>query len=44
MFYIDKHFIHEVTSQAFAGIEKRGLKYYFISNKKEREAFDATLA
>lgn len=25
--YIDKHFIHEVTSpQAFAGIEKRGLK------------------
>ena len=27
--YIDKHFIHEVTSpQAFAGIEKRGLKVY----------------
>ncbi|MDQ3845010.1 MAG: aconitase family protein, partial [Bacteroidota bacterium] len=25
--YIDKHFIHEVTSpQAFAGLEKRGLK------------------
>ena len=25
--YIDKHLIHEVTSpQAFAGIEKRGLK------------------
>jgi 3-isopropylmalate/(R)-2-methylmalate dehydratase large subunit len=27
--YIDKHFIHEVTSpQAFAGIEKRGLKVF----------------
>jgi len=27
--YIDKHFIHEVTSpQAFTGIEKRGLKVY----------------
>ena len=27
--YIDKHFIHEVTSpQAFAGIEKRGLKIF----------------
>lgn len=27
--YIDKHFIHEVTSpQAFAGIEKRGLKVW----------------
>ena len=27
--YIDKHFIHEVTSpQAFAGIEKRGLKLF----------------
>ncbi|MDB5191070.1 MAG: isopropylmalate isomerase [Segetibacter sp.] len=27
--YIDKHFIHEVTSpQAFSGIEKRGLKVY----------------
>ena len=27
--YIDKHFIHEVTSpQAFAGIEKRGLKFF----------------
>ena len=26
--YIDKHLIHEVTSpQAFAGIEKRGLKF-----------------
>ena len=29
MLYIDKHFIHEVTSpQAFSGIEKRGLKVY----------------
>jgi 3-isopropylmalate/(R)-2-methylmalate dehydratase large subunit len=27
--YIDKHFIHEVTSpQAFAGVEKRGLKVF----------------
>src|SRR5690349_2318169 len=27
--YIDKHFIHEVTSpQAFAGLEKRGLKVF----------------
>ncbi len=27
--YIDKHFIHEVTSpQAFAGIEKRGMKVF----------------
>src|SRR5665647_714429 len=27
--YIDKHFIHEVTSpQAFAGIEKRGLSFF----------------
>ena len=27
--YIDKHFIHEVTSpQAFNGIEKRGLKVF----------------
>ena len=27
--YIDKHFIHEVTSpQAFAGIDKRGLKLF----------------
>ena len=27
--YIDKHFIHEVTSpQAFGGLEKRGLKVY----------------
>ena len=27
--YIDKHFIHEVTSpQAFAGLEKRGLKLF----------------
>src|SRR6187431_3730055 len=27
--YIDKHFIHEVTSpQAFKGLEKRGLKVY----------------
>jgi 3-isopropylmalate/(R)-2-methylmalate dehydratase large subunit len=27
--YIDKHFIHEVTSpQAFKGIEKRGLKVF----------------
>jgi 3-isopropylmalate/(R)-2-methylmalate dehydratase large subunit len=27
--YIDKHFIHEVTSpQAFAGIEKRGLSVF----------------
>jgi 3-isopropylmalate/(R)-2-methylmalate dehydratase large subunit len=27
--YIDKHFIHEVTSpQAFSGIEKRGLKVF----------------
>ncbi|MDQ3683319.1 MAG: 3-isopropylmalate dehydratase large subunit [Bacteroidota bacterium] len=27
--YVDKHFIHEVTSpQAFAGIEKRGLKVF----------------
>ena len=27
--YIDKHLIHEVTSpQAFAGIEKRGLKIF----------------
>src|SRR5436305_6890834 len=27
--YIDKHFIHEVTSpQAFTGIEKRGLKIF----------------
>ncbi len=29
VFYIDKHFIHEVTSpQAFAGLEKRGLKVF----------------
>ena len=29
MLYIDKHFIHEVTSpQAFNGIEKRGLKVF----------------
>ncbi len=27
--YIDKHFIHEVTSpQAFKGLEKRGLKVF----------------
>src|SRR5215831_6136296 len=27
--YIDKHFIHEVTSpQAFAGLEKRGLQVF----------------
>jgi 3-isopropylmalate/(R)-2-methylmalate dehydratase large subunit len=27
--YIDRHFIHEVTSpQAFSGIEKRGLKVF----------------
>ena len=27
--YIDKHFIHEVTSpQAFGGLEKRGLKVF----------------
>jgi 3-isopropylmalate/(R)-2-methylmalate dehydratase large subunit len=27
--YIDKHLIHEVTSpQAFAGLEKRGIKLY----------------
>ncbi|HYC28376.1 MAG TPA: aconitase family protein, partial [Chitinophagaceae bacterium] len=27
--YIDKHFIHEVTSpQAFAGLDKRGLKVF----------------
>ena len=31
--YIDKHFIHEVTSpQAFAGIEKRGLKVFRPQN------------
>lgn len=29
VFYIDKHFIHEVTSpQAFAGLEKRGLPVF----------------
>lgn len=29
VFYIDKHFIHEVTSpQAFAGLEKRGIKVF----------------
>lgn len=29
VFYIDKHFIHEVTSpQAFKGLEKRGLKVF----------------
>ena len=29
VFYIDKHFIHEVTSpQAFRGLEKRGLKVF----------------
>jgi 3-isopropylmalate/(R)-2-methylmalate dehydratase large subunit len=27
--YIDKHFIHEVTSpQAFAGLENRGLRFF----------------
>jgi 3-isopropylmalate/(R)-2-methylmalate dehydratase large subunit len=27
VFYIDRHFIHEVTSpQAFAGLKKRGIK------------------
>lgn len=31
--YIDKHFIHEVTSpQAFAGIEKRGLPFFRPQN------------
>ena len=31
--YIDKHFIHEVTSpQAFAGLEKRGLKVFKPEN------------
>lgn len=31
--YIDKHFIHEVTSpQAFAGIEKRGVKIFRPEN------------
>ena len=31
--YIDKHFIHEVTSpQAFAGIEKRGFKLFRPQN------------
>src|SRR5664279_36465 len=31
--YIDKHFIHEVTSpQAFAGIEKRGLRLFRPEN------------
>lgn len=31
--YIDRHFIHEVTSpQAFAGIEKRGLKLFRPQN------------
>ena len=29
VFYIDTHFIHEVTSpQAFKGLEKRGLKVF----------------
>ncbi len=29
VFYIDRHFIHEVTSpQAFAGLEKRGLPFF----------------
>ena len=27
--YIDRHFIHEVTSpQAFAGLERRGIKVF----------------
>ena len=31
--YIDRHFIHEVTSpQAFSGIEKRGLKFFRTQN------------
>ncbi len=33
MIYIDRHFIHEVTSpQAFSGIEKRGLKIFRTEN------------
>ena len=33
VFYIDKHFIHEVTSpQAFKGLSKRGLKVFRPQN------------